>query len=48
MHRQFSSVGVGHPNLTVPNHFSIKNGAGQPEYTEDKSEHKINSLYGTL
>lgn len=48
MHRKYSSIGVTIANLVVPNLFSVKNGVGMPDLPESKSEHKINSLYGTL
>lgn len=48
MHRKFSSIGVTVGELTVPNLFSVNNSLSNPELPQSYSEHKINSLYGTL
>lgn len=48
MHRSFSSIGVTVGELTVPNLFSVNNSKGMPALPQSASEHKINSLYGTL
>ena len=48
MARHFSSVGVTVGELAVPDLFSVNNSVGNPALDEGKSDHKINSLYGTL
>ncbi|MDO5035693.1 MAG: SusC/RagA family TonB-linked outer membrane protein [Porphyromonas sp.] len=48
MYRKFSSIGVTIGELEVPNLFTVSNSIGNPELPQSYSEHKINSLYGTL
>lgn len=48
MSRNFSTVGVTISELAVPNLFSVNNSTSNPALSEDLSQHKINSLYGTF
>ncbi|WP_315817827.1 hypothetical protein [Paraflavitalea speifideaquila] len=48
MQQKSSNVGVNAGELKVPNLFSATNGTGTPGITDDYSERRINSVYGTV
>lgn len=48
MYRKHTSINANAGELEVPNLFSITNGISKPTVSEGFSEHKINSLYGTM
>jgi TonB-linked SusC/RagA family outer membrane protein len=48
MQQKSSNVGINAGELEVPNLFSATNGKGTPTLTDDYSERKINSVYGTV